>query len=349
MLRFESPWMFLLLLLIPVLAYCSMRRESRASLRFSSTAAAQTLAGSWRQRLAFLPILLRVLVLIGIVVALARPQQGAERVRDISRGVAMHMIVDRSSSMGAEMKLDGRIVTRLETVKQVFRDFIDPESGGMPGRPNDLIGMVAFARYADTICPLTLSHDTLEELLETVHLADNPNEDGTAIGDAVALAAARLQRAETFLQEKAGSRQDYEIKSKIVILLTDGENNAGDRSVRDAAELCKEWGIKIYAIGVGDKRGLQTPFGMLSMPLKHGFDDKALRTAADATGGIYRLATDAGSLRDIYAEIDDLEKSEFEAVRFLDYRELFMPWALAALLLLIGESILRNTILRRTP
>ncbi len=349
MLRFESPWMLLLLLAVPALAYCSMRRGSRASLRFSSTAAAEALAGSWRQRLAFLPGLLRVLALIGIVVALARPQQGAERIRDISRGVAMHMVVDRSSSMGAEMKLDGRIVSRLEAVKQVFRDFIDPASGAMPGRPNDLIGMISFARYADTSCPLTLSHDTLEELLASVRLADNPNEDGTAIGDAAALAAARLQQAETFLQEKAGSRQDYEIKSKIVILLTDGENNAGDRSVQDAAELCKEWGIKIYAIGVGDKRGLQTPFGRLSMPFRQGFDDKALRAAAEATGGIYRLATDAGSLRDVYAEIDGLEKSEFEAVRFLDYRELFMPWALAALLLLAGESVLRATVFRRAP
>ena len=349
MLRFESPWMFLLLPAIAALAYCSMRRGNRAALRFSSTAAAEALAGSWRQRLAFLPGLLRVLTLIGLVVALARPQQGTESVRDISRGVAMHMVVDRSSSMRAEMKLDGRVVTRLDAVKQVFRDFIDPASGSMPGRPNDLIGMVAFARYADTICPLTLSHDTLEELLATVRLADNPNEDGTAIGDAVALAAARLQQAETFLQEKAGGSQDYEIKSKIVILLTDGENNAGDRSVRDAADLCKEWGIKIYAIGVGNKRGVQTPFGMLSAPFRRGFDDRSLRAAAATTGGIYRLAEDAGSLRDIYAEIDDLEKSEFEAVRFLDYRELFMPWALAALLLLSGEAALRNTILRRAP
>lgn len=349
MLRFESPWMFLLLLAIPALTYWSMHSGSRASLRFSSTASAETLAKSWKQRLAFLPGLLRVLALVGIVIALARPQQGAERVRDISRGAAMHMVVDRSSSMKAQMNLDGRAVTRLEAVKRVFRDFIDPASGDMPGRPNDLIGMIAFARYADTICPLTLSHDTLGELLPTVRLAEHPNEDGTAIGDAVALAAARLQQAETFLREKSGGSRDYEIKSKVVILLTDGENNAGDRGVQDAAELCKEWGIKIYAIGVGGTRGRQTPFGTLTTPFRQGFDDRALRAAAETTGGIYRLATDSNSLRDIYAEIDSLEKSEFEAVRFLDYRELFMPWALAALLLLLGESFLRHTLLRRAP
>lgn len=345
MVRFESPWM--LLLLVPLAALLLWRRRDQVSLRFSSTAAARSLAGSWRSRFAAVPLLLRALALVALVIAVARPQFGTERVRDISRGVAIGMVLDRSSSMGERLRFGGRTVTRLDGVKRVFREFIDPTEGDLGGRPNDLIGMTTFARYADSVCPLTLSHDTLVELLDTVRLAEDRREDGTAIGDAVALAAARLRQAEETLG--GGADPDYQIQSKIVVLLTDGENNAGDRSVRDAGELCKQWGIKVYAIGVGDDHGLQTPFGRLSVPLRQGFDDRALRAIAEDTGGKYWLATDAETLRSVHAEIDALEKSEFESVRFLDYREAFPPWALAALLLLSIEAFARQTVWRRVP
>lgn len=351
MFRFESPW--LLLLLVPLAALIVWRRRNRVRLPFSSTAAARSLGRSWRSQLAPLPVVLRALALIALVVAIARPQHGTERVRDISRGVAIGMVVDRSSSMGEMLRFGGRNVTRLEGVKRVFREFIDPTEGELEGRPNDLIGMTTFARYADSVCPLTLSHDTLVELLGTVRLADDRREDGTAIGDAVALAAARLRQAEETLAEQAESAEtavsSYEIKSKIIVLLTDGENNAGDRSVRDAGELCKEWGIKVYAIGVGDDRGVQSPFGRLSVPIRRGFDDRALREVAESTGGKYWLATDADALRSVHAEIDALEKSEFQAVRYLDYREAFAPWALAALALLSLEVLLRQTVWRVVP
>ncbi len=347
MFRFESPW--LLLLLVPVAALLAWRRRDAVRLRFSSTAVAGSVARSWRVRLAALPVWLRALALVALVVALARPQYGTERVRDISRGIAIGMVVDRSSSMGERMRLGGRIVTRLDAVKQVFREFIDPAAGELAGRPNDLIGMTAFAQYADSVCPLTLSHDTLLELLDTVQLVEDRREDGTAIGDAVALAAARLRQAEDALAGRRGEVPTYEIKSKVVILLTDGENNAGDRSVRDAAELCRQWGIKVYAIGVGDARGLQTPFGRLTTPLRRGFDDRPLREIAEVTGGLYRLATDADALRGVHAEIDRLERSEFEAVRYFDYRERFGPWALAALVLLSSELFLRLTVFRTAP
>lgn len=337
------------LLLVPLAALVVWRRSDRIRLRFSSTVAASRLAGSWRSRLVRLPLLLRALALAALVLALARPQHGTERARDISQGVAIGMVVDRSSSMGERMRFGGQAVTRLEAVKRVFREFVDPAEGDMHGRPNDLIGMTAFAQYADSVCPLTLSHATLMELLDTVRLVEDRREDGTAIGDAVALAAARLGKAEESLQGGGVERSPYEIKSKIVILLTDGENNAGDRSVRDAAELCKQWGITVYAIGVGDDRGLQTPFGRLSAPLRRGFDDRALRDLADITGGKYWLATDADTLRSVHEEIDQLEKSEFEVVRYLDYREAFTPWALAALAMLSLELLLRQTLLRTVP
>lgn len=347
MFRFESPWMFLLL--APLAALVVWRWGDAVRLRFSSTLAAGAAPRSWRARLAGLPRLCRILALVALVVALARPQLGSERVRDISRGVAIAMVVDRSSSMGERMQFGSRTMTRLDAVKRVFREFIDPQEGELRGRPNDLIGMTAFAQFADSVCPLTLSHGTLLELLETVRLVEDRREDGTAIGDAVALAAARLRRAEETLSRQGSQRPDYEIKSKIIVLLTDGENNAGDRSVRDAAELCREWGIKVYAIGVSAERGIQTPFGRLPAPLRRGFDDRALREMAKITAGQYWLATDAETLREVHAEIDQLETSEFAAVRYLDYRERYLPWALGALVLLSLETLLRQTVFRTVP
>lgn len=341
--RFESPWMFLML--VPLAALLIWRRSDQVRLRFSSTASAARLEGSWRSRLARLPLLLRALALVALVGALARPQAGTEHVRDISQGVAIGMVVDRSSSMGERMRFGASTLTRLDAVKRVFREFVEPTEGGEGGRPDDLIGMTAFAQYADSVCPLTLSHSALIQLLDTVQLVEDRREDGTAIGDAVALAAARLRNAEH--DSPGGS--DYEIKSKIVILLTDGENNAGDRSVRDAAELCRQWGIRVYAIGVGDQRSIPTRFGRLTAPKRQGFDDRALREIAEVTGGKYWLATDGRTLRSVHEEINALEKSEFEALKYYDYKEAFAPWAIVGLALLSLEHLLRLTILRTIP
>ncbi len=347
MLRFESPWMFALLLALPLLFYLR-RNGMRPFLRFSSTQAAQQAAQTPRVTLLPLPTVLRFLALALFVTALARPQMGFERIRDFSRGIAIEMVIDRSSSMGAEMRFMGLRSNRLEVVKRVFADFVSG-AGELPGRPNDLIGMITFARYSDTICPLTLSHSTLRMLIDNVKLVEHRPEDGTAIGDAVALAAARLRTAEETLARKTGRAPDYEIKSKVIILLTDGENNAGERSVADAAELAKQWGVKVYVIGVGEDRSLSTAFGVVNVPKRPDVDDAHLQHLADATGGIYRLAVDSQSLIDIYREIDQLEKSEIEAVRYLDYRELFAPFALGGLFLVGLETLLRSTLLRTIP
>ena len=348
MLRFESPWMFALLLALPLLFYWQRRRGGRPFLRFSSTRAARQATHTPRIALLPLPTALRYVALALFITALARPQMGYERIRDFSRGIAIEMVVDRSSSMGAEMRFMGLRSNRLEVVKRVFSDFVDG-AGDLPGRPNDLVGMITFARYPDTVCPLTLSHATLRGLIENVKLVQNRPEDGTAIGDAVALAAARLRTAEETLARKTGRTADYEIKSKIIILLTDGENNAGERNVADAAELAAQWGVKVYVIGVGDDRSLTTAFGVVNIPKRPGVDDAPLRQLAEETGGIYRLATDSQSLIDIYKEIDELEKSEIEAVRYLDYSELFTPFALGGLFLIGLESLLRSTFLRTIP
>lgn len=351
--KFQAPWAFLILLAVPVVVWLHLRRRGRGSLRFSSTGHAGRSGRSLRQRLSALPLALRILVLVLLASALARPQQGKEQVRDISRGVAIEMVVDRSGSMGVEMKYGGERLTRLEAVKRVFEEFIYGNKDDLPGRPNDLVGMVAFARYADTACPLTLAHGALARFLEGVHLVERRSEDGTAIGDALALAAARLKTAEeTLAQQMENQDKSYEIKSKVVILLTDGQNNYGERTPEQAAQLAKEWGIKIYAIGVGGDEGvttIRTLFGDYKVPVGPGVDVGALKAVAKATGGLFWLAEDAESLRKVYKEIDQLEKTEIESVRYVDYRELFTPFALLALVTIAIETVLSCTVFRRIP
>lgn len=342
--------MFLVLLLLPLVVYLHQRRGSTGALRFSATTYAKRAGTSLRQNLIALPLVIRVLALIALAVALARPQMGTEQVRDISRGVAIEMVLDRSSSMGAELRYEGRQMNILEMAKMVFQQFVEGNGDELGGRPSDLIGMVTFARYADTVCPLTLAHDALLQFLPAVKLVQRQAEDGTAIGDAVALAAARLQKVEETLARQSGEVKDYEIKSKIIILLTDGVNNAGERTVQEAAELAKQWGIKIYAIGIGGEATSrhQTVFGTFNLP-GQGVNEEALKLLAETTGGIHRVTGDPSDLREVYEEIDKLETSEIETTRFLDYREVFPPFALIGLGLLILEVGLGATVFRRIP
>lgn len=356
--HFDSPWALLLLLLIPVLMLPRGKRAlrgKRSSLRFSSTRNAARAGLSLRQRLLWTPRALRAAALVCLVVALARPQKGLERVRDINQGIAIEMVVDRSGSMGAEMEYKGERMTRLDAVKRVFEEFVLGDGRELEGRPTDLVGMVAFARYADTVCPLTLAHGALPRFLDNVKLVQRRAEDGTAIGDAIALAAARLRTAEDVLErlrEESGRAEEYEIKSKIIILLTDGENNAGKRHPRQAAELAARWGIKIYAIGVGGGDAVttvRTLFGDWKVPMGGGVDERTLKAVAEATGGLYRRANSAKALHEVYREIDELERSKIESVRFMDYKELFVPWALAALALVCVETALLGTVFRKLP
>jgi Ca-activated chloride channel family protein len=306
-------------------------------------------------------MILRTLALIFLCIAVARPQEGKEMVRDVSKGIAIEMVVDRSGSMSAEMDFGGRQLNRLEVSKKVFDEFVTgkrEEKGlslgkGLSGRPNDLIGMITFARYADTICPLTLAHDALGEFLKNVKLVQQRNEDGTAIGDALALAAARLKTAEESLKQYEQDKgKSYQIKSKIIILLTDGRANCGKRSPEEAAELAAKWGIKIYTIGIGGGEAyntIQTPMGEYKMPIAQDMDEATLQMLADKTGGVFRVAQDADSMRAIYKEIDKLEKSQVESVRYQNYREMFLPFTLASLAFILLEVVLSSTIFRRIP
>jgi len=351
--HFESPYAFLILLAVPVLIWIRRRQARGGAIRFSSTGNAARTGRSLRQGFSGLPLLLRIFTLVCITIALARPQEGLERVRDINKGIAIEMVVDRSGSMGAELEYKGERMNRLELVKRVFEEFVMGNRRDLPGRPNDLVGMIAFARYPDTVCPLTLAHGALPPFLATVGLVQRRSEDGTAIGDAVALAAARLQTAErTLARQTKGTQKDYEIKSKVIILLTDGENNCGKRHPRQAAELAAKWGIKIHTIGVGGGESvttIQTPFGNYKVPMGSRVDEGTLKAIAKATGGLYRRANSARSLHAVYREIDRMERSEIESVRFMDYKEKFLPYAAAALALLAVEVILGCTVFRKIP
>lgn len=356
---FATPWAFAALLLLPILVYLEIHRQTRgrssATILFSSTAHAAAAGRSWRQRLRHLPFGLRLLTVLLLIIGLARPQEGLEKIYDLNRGVAIEVVIDRSSSMGAEMEFDGRQLSRFEVVKQVVSEFINGNDGDLKGRPNDLIGIITFARYADTVCPLTLAHGAVEGFVTPMRMVSSRAEDGTAIGDGLALAAARLRTAEeTLARQTAAEEQnsrDYEIKSKIIILLTDGEHNAGRRLPREAAALAKQWSIKIYTIGIGGDETISLPafFGKQLMRTGRGVDEKTLKDLAESTGGIFRLAEDGDGLRAIYQEIDRLEKSEIESVRYMDYREFFVPFVLAGLALLVLEIVLRHTLLRKIP
>jgi Ca-activated chloride channel family protein len=255
--------------------------------------------------------------------------------------------------MGAEMEIDDERLSRLDVVKRVFEEFVTGRGGELSGRPNDLIGMISFARYADTVCPLTLAHGALSQFLENVQLVKRRSEDGTAIGDAIALAAARLKTAEESLaRQTEDTEKAFEIKSKIIFLLTDGQNNAGKRTPNEAAALAKKWGIKIYTFGVGGGEGLlrqKRLLGSFLVGTGDTVDRATLESIAKTSGGLFRMAEDAESLRAIYKEIDQMERSEIESVRYMDYRELFLPFLFLAMMLVVTEVVLRCTLFRKIP
>ena len=348
--RFDAPWAFLLLPL--VVMYCCACRRGGKALVFSSVDLAGVNIRSVRQRFLGVVGLLEMLSLLLIVVAIARPQIGRDKLHDISRGVAIQMVIDVSSSMDLSVDSSGKHESRLEIAKRVFEEFIAGDDEGSKGRENDLIGMIIFARYADTLCPLTLGHDALLQFVRELEIESRANEDGTAIGDALMLAAARLSKAHVSSgvgEEK--DRGDYEIKSKVIILLTDGENNCGRHLPMEGAALAQKWGIRVHTIGFGDQpdtRVVQTPAGEREISVNSA-DTQTLALVAQATGGVFRMARDADSLRAVYREIDAMEKSDIVRVSQMEYGEAFGGFALVGLCCLALEELLAATLLRRLP
>jgi Ca-activated chloride channel family protein len=243
--------------------------------------------------------------------------------------------------MAEGMRFDDEVITRLEGVKRVFAEFVRGNGEDLPGRPNDLIGLVTYGTYADTICPLTLAHGALNAFLEKIQIPRSRDEQATAIGDAIALAAARLKTAEEVAARQSETApESYTIKSKVMILLTDGDQTAGKRTPQEAAALAKEWGIKIHVIGIG---------GQYFRSLRGRRAAYQMKKVAEETGGIFAVGDDAESLRTIYREIDALEVSELTSLRYMNYRERFVPFLAAALACLLLELVLSATVLRRVP
>ncbi len=351
--HFHSPWAFLLLALVPMMIFVRKKRCHSGGIGFSSVAFAAASGTSLRQKFSLIPLGLRILAVCLLIIALARPQTGHEEVRDVRNGIAIQMVVDRSGSMGAEMEFMGTKMNRLEVVKKVFMDFVMGNGSDLPGRSNDLVGLIVFARYPDTVCPLTLAHAALPLFMQSTKIVTQKSEDGTAIGDALALAAARLKSAEATVEKQHGKINDaYQIKSKIIILLSDGQNNCGKRSPMEAAQLAKQWNIKVYTIAIGSGEAMasiRTPFGIYKIPTAAEVDTTTLKSIAETTGGIFRQADTGESLQAIYREIDQLEKTEIEATRYIDYQEKFFPFALMGFILLAVEICLSNTVFRKIP
>ena len=328
--RFANPTAFLAFLLIPLLLLWLWHRRGKQELALtvSDTRLHSRQAGRGRVRLRHLPLVFRLAALAFLVLALARPQSGTRTHEVTSEGVDIVLVIDVSTSMRGE---DFRPRNRLEEAKAQAAEFI-------ARRENDRIGLVVFAGQAYTQCPLTLDHTLLLDFLNQVQMG--VIEDGTAIGSALATGANRLR-------ESTG-------KSKIMVLLTDGDNNAGSVDPLTAARAAAAIGVKIYTIGVGKDGKVPYPvddvlFGRRYQYVETNLDETTLREIAKSTEGRYYRAQNAESLAQIYGEIDKLERSEISSVERIDYNEASTPFLLPVALLLLLEFLLSRVILRRLP
>jgi len=321
----NSGYLFLLLLLIPVVGwYVWKLRNSHAAVQLSSTDELSCQPKSLRVWMIHVPFVLRVAVIILLSLALARPQLSNRWQSESTEGIDIMMALDISGTMlGEDLKPN-----RLEAAKAVATEFV-------LSRPNDQIGLVVFAGESFTQCPLTTDHAVLVNLFQSVKFG--MIEDGTAIGLGLANAVNRMKDSTT--------------KSKVVILLTDGSNNRGEIDPQTAAEIAKTFNIRVYAIGVGSysqevRVPIQTPYGVQYGTMNSEFDETTLRNIAHMTGGEYFRATDNNSLRSIYQQIDQLEKTKIRVREYSKRTEHFMPFLVAALLCLLLEVLVRFFVLR---
>jgi Ca-activated chloride channel family protein len=327
---FANKELLWLLLVIPVVVawYIWKNNSATAELKVSSLAGFNGLKKSFKQYLRHSIIILRLLAVALLIVVLARPQSRSSWKDVKTEGIDIVMSLDISGSMLAK---DFK-PNRLEAAKEVAVDFID-------SRPNDRIGLVIFSGESFTQCPLTTDHAVIKNLFAGIHTG--MVKDGTAIGNGLATAISRVK--------------DSKAKSKVVILLTDGVNNQGSVAPLTAAEIAKAFGVRVYTIGVGTMGKALAPVAMYpDGSYQYGYvdvniDEKTLGEISSTTGGKYFRATDNDKLKDVYKEIDRLEKTIFEEKNFTNKAEHFLPFAIAAALLLLAEFLLKNSIFKSIP
>ena len=326
---FANPtYLYLLLLLIPLIGwYIYKLSKSQASMQVSSSEVFQLPeARSWKIYLRHVPFLLRMVLIALLIVVLARPQSTNSWQNSSTEGIDIMLAMDISSSMLAQDLKPNR----LEAAKDVAASFIN-------GRQNDNIGLVVFAAESFTQCPLTTDHTVLLNLFKDIQ--PGIIQDGTSIGLGLANAVSRIK--------------DSQAKSKVIILLTDGVNNAGEIAPVTASEIAKTFGVRVYTIGVGTQGEapypFQTAFGIQYQNVPVEIDEPTLKQIAATTGGQYFRATDNASLKAIYKEIDQMEKTKISVQEFSKKQEEYMQWALLVLLLLLVEVLLKNTLLRNIP
>ena len=330
----ESPFFLNLFAILPLLVVYlrwQQRRSNGPAIRIGEIQSVRKIPRSLSVKLLPLLKIIRFIVISLLIIALARPQLSQSQARRFAEGIDIFLALDISESMRAE---DVKDANRLETAKSVIRDFLKH-------RESDRIGLVVFSGESYTLCPLTLDYTVLIELLEGVEVAlSGQLQDGTAIGDAITTTTHRLRESET--------------KNRIVILLTDGENNAGSIDPGTAASLAQSLDIKVYTIGMGKEGGALIPyedttFGKRYREVKTYLDEDTLKLIANTTGANYFRATDVQSLKHVYTEIDHLEKTKFKVFQYTDHKEMALYFLIPAAILFGLEVFLRNTVLRKIP
>jgi Ca-activated chloride channel family protein len=325
---FAQKYFFWLFILLPVMIgiYIFLQKRRQTNITFSSFENFAGYQPTFRQRLKHLPFILWCIAASAIIVALARPQSTSSGQNVTTEGIDIVMALDLSASMLAEDLKPNRI----EAAKNVAREFID-------GRPTDRIGMVVFSGESFTQCPITSDHSVLKNLI--TGLQSGMLADGTAIGEGLATAVNRIKSSKA--------------KSKVIILLTDGVNNVGEVSPQTAGDIAKTFNIRVYTIGVGTQGmapyPVRTPFGIQTQMVPVDIDEATLKSISAETGGRYFRATRTSELKQVYAEIDKMEKTKIDVTEFRNKTEEFYPLIMIALLCLGIERLLRYTLLKTLP
>jgi Ca-activated chloride channel family protein len=337
--NFEHPWILLLLLILPLLAWLKGKRGRQPAFLYSSVQLVKSIIGINRSYAGSILLKLRWLALAFFIIALAMPRSILDEARVKASGIDIVVALDMSGSMMAEDQgfiLNGQQTTRFGLAKDELQKFISK-------RPNDRLGLVIFATQAYVVVPPTLDHDFLLENLDRLDIGmDGFDDHATAIGSAISTSLNRLR--------------DLKSKSKIIILMTDGENNSGSVPPLTAAEAARALGVKIYTIGVGTRGTARIFTGQYSFsgqkiyqPIPVDVDEETLRKISDITGAKYYRADNTENLEKIYADINRLEKTDVEVKKYTRYTQLF-PWPiLAGLVLLLLEVILSHTVWRKLP